>query len=262
MILVNPSMKMISKKLLFLLAGIILFPSLVFAQNGNQGVEQKIKNFCNQLSNLTSRVDQRASGLGEKLQLKRNEIQNKIQERRENRDVKLEQVREKWDANREEHFTKLEEKAQTEEQKQAVIDFKKAVKDAITARRLAIDTAIDDFKAGTDQAIAERKSAIDKLSDEYESAVKEAITKATTDCASGASAATIRQNLANDLKAARDKFNSEKQALDKLQVEKDQLIAEKKAAFDKAISDFKVAMEKARNDFKNSFSGENTTTEE
>jgi hypothetical protein len=256
-------MKTTSKKILMiLLVGVILFPTMILAQTSNQSVEQKLKNFCFQISSLTSKIDQKITGIGDKLGVKRVEISNKIEERRDNREMKLEQVRDKWDVNREEHFVKLEEKAKTDEQKQAVINFKKAVNDAISVRRLAIDLAIQNFKTGVDQAIASRKAAINALEDNYESAVKTAIAKATTDCASGVLPATIRQNLTNDLKTARDKFTSERKEVDKTKEVKDQLIATKKAAFEKAINDFKIALEKAKTDLKAAFSKQGTTTED
>jgi len=257
-------MKMTSKKIfIILLVGAFLFPAFILAQKENQGgVEQKIKNFCSQFSGFTSKIDQRILSIEDKLTAKRLEITNRFQERRENREIKLDEIRAKWDANREEHYVELEKRAQTEAQKQAVVDFKKAVNDAVTARRLAIDTAIEDFKTGTDQAMASRKDSIDKLKIDYQNAVKAAIAKAQTDCATGLVPATVRQTLTNDLKAAKDKFNSEKQAIDKLQATKDQLIATKKAAFEKAISDFKAAMEKAKSDFKAAFSAPESTIED
>jgi hypothetical protein len=254
---------MTSKKILIILSiGIILFPSIILAQNENQQVQQKIKNFCSQFSTFTSKIDQKIIGVSDKLSLKRDEISNKIDEKRENREVKLEQVREKWDNNRLEHFAKLEEKAQTSEQKQAVADFEKAVNDAIVARRTAIDLAIHNFKTGVDQANASRKAAIDLLKNIYDVSVKTALTKAMVDCESGVAPATVRQSLVNDIKSARDGFNSERKEIDKIKDAKEKLISEKKAAFEKAISDFKLAMEKARSDFKASFPDKATTTED
>lgn len=256
------SKKIFITKLGILLVGIILFPMFILAQTTTRAENQKIKNFCSQLSTFTSRIDQKIIGFGDKLEAKHSEISNKIQERRDNREMKLDQVRDKWDANRAEHFAKLEEKAKTDEQKQAVVNFKKAVNDAIVARRVAIDLAINNFKTGVDQAIASRKAAINTISDNYENAVKTAVTKAITDCANGVTPSTVRQNLNNDLKAARDKFTSERKEIDKLKETKDQLIAEKKVAFEKAISDFKLALEKAKSDFKAAFSSQGTTTED
>jgi hypothetical protein len=56
------------------------------------------------------------------------------------------------------------------------------------------------------------------------------------------------------MKAAQDKFKSDRQAIEKLKDLLEPIRASRKAEVEKAIADFKAAMEKARADLKAAFS--------
>jgi len=254
--LVKLSMRVNFKKILktgFLgltIAG-VLVPLWIFAQNANDN--QKAKGFCNSISNLTSKYDQRITDRETKLETKRVEITNRIAERWEARDEKLAEKREKWDENREEHFDKLEEKAETDEQKQAFLAFKQAVTAAIASRRAAIDKAIDDFRQGVEQAKIDRKSAADTLRNTFRNSIRAAFQKAETDCDAGVDPATIRTNFRAEVNAAKEKFETDRKEMEKLQDMMKTLINTRKEAIEKAIDDFKTAMETARTEFKAAF---------
>ena len=156
----------------------------------------------------------------------------------------------KWDENRVEQFVKLEEKAQTDAQKQAVATFEQAVKAAIAVRRAAVQNAINTFRQGMEVVRVSRQSTIDSIKSTFKNSVNIAYQKQQTDCTSNATQATIRSNLKNDLQAAKTKYQSDLQAIEKWKATMDQLLAARKAAIKKAIDDFKASMEKARNDFK------------
>ena len=226
----------------------LLSPVLILAQP---------KGFCERLSDFSSRVDQRIISRDAKLGEKRDEIAGRIEERRSERDGRLEEKRGKWDENRAEHFAKLEEKAQTDEQKQAVLVFVKAIEEAIKARRLAIDKAIEDFRRAVEEAKAARKTAVDGAVSNYKNAVKTAFEKAKTDCGQeGVDTETIRENLRIDLKTARENFIKERQEIEKLKTQMEGLIIAKREAIKKAIDEFKTALDQAKEDLKAAFPGE------
>lgn len=261
MILVNLLMKANSKKILTVglggvIAAIILVPVLILAQPRGGKPEdagEGGKGFCARISGISSKIDQRMANRDAKLEQKREQISNRIEIRRQERNAKLEQKRAKWDVNRVEHFAKLEEKAQTDEQKQAVITFTKAVSEAIAVRRAAIDTAIQEFREGVTEAKASRKASTDELVSDFRDAIKAAVEKAEADCESGIDPKTVRENLRNDLKEARENFVSAKQGIEKLGTQMALLITTKKEAIKKAIEDFKEALEQAKDDLKAAF---------
>jgi len=242
------------------LLAIILLPLWIFAQNTNDN--QKGKAICTTISNLASKYDQRVSDRETKLEEKRTEITDRINNLWAERDAKLAEKRTKWDTNREEHFAKLEEKAVTDGQKQALLVFRQAVTTAITSRRAAIDEAIKNFRQGVEQAKINRKAKVDTLNNTFRNSVKAAFEKAKTDCDAGVDIATIRENFREEVKAAKDKFESDRKDLEKLQTSMETLITTRREAIKKAIDDFKLAMEKAESDFKVAFSSETTPSEE
>ncbi len=232
----------------------LLAPLLVLARaqsaDSNATSTPKGSVLCNSYVGTRAKIDQRLTARDENLKEKRSEINSRIQERVEKRAEWLKEKRDKWDEVRAQQFAKLEEKALTDVQKEAVAAFKKAVTEAIAARRAAIDAANKSFQDGVKKAVSDRKIAIDGIIAAFRLSVKNAYEKAKADCASGVDAQTVRTNLRAALKAAKDKYNTDRQNLEKLKDTKDQLIATHRAAVKKAIDDFKAAMEKARADLK------------
>lgn len=237
------------------LAGAVLMlqtfaPITVLAQNETTGTNAG-KVFCSKIESLAQKMEQRMTGKETRLSERRENRDNNIEERRQIRDERRAENRVKWDENREQHFAKLEEKAQTDAQKQAVETFKNAVNSAVQARRTAIDAAVQTFRQAIDQAIANRKSSADSAVSVFKNSVHTALEKAKTDCSNGITPATVRTNLRNELQTAKDKLNSDRQAIEKMNV--DDLAHQKNEAIKKAMDDFKVAIEAAREALKAAF---------
>lgn len=248
-------MKMNSKIIKFgissaIIAGVLL-PVLIFAEVEKGNEDQNLASkFCERISSFQQTIDQRINSYGSKLNEKRTNILDKIAENREERDAKLNEKIQKWDENRDEHFAKLLEKAANDQQKQEMLVFKQAVQTALLNRRNAIKAAIQIFRSGIDATVAMRRVAVDGINKAYEDALAAALTKAQDDCKNGVAPATVRTNLKNDTKTAKDKFIADKQSIEKIQVDMESLIDIKKAAIEKANTDFQAAMEKAKADFK------------
>lgn len=164
------------------------------------------------------------------------------------------------DAEVDAHAAKLNEKAATDAQKQAVISFRAAVKTAIEARQKAVNAALDAFHKGIEGALAARKSATEKALSDFVAAFKAAADKAKADCASGVAARAVRATFTSAVKTARENLNVARKAGNNFSDAMKKLVAAKKTAFDKAQGDFKSALEKAKADLKAILGSEKPTS--
>jgi len=185
-----------------------------------------------------------------KLNQIRTERQNRFDDRKENRDERNANRKQENDKRWEEYFAKMEAKAQTDAQKQAVLNFKKAVLAAIQAKRTAIETANGIFKATVQQVINERKSSVDTLAAQFRTEVQAAIQKAKNDCSTGSDPVQVRETLRVAIKAARDKFQSGRQEIEKIQGKLEVARNAHQTAVKNAQTSFKTALETAKNIFK------------
>jgi len=256
-ILANLMTKKDFKKILFATLGTIaavqlVLPSVLMAQNA-QSADNLAKAFCTRLSMISSELDQRFADRQAKILARQTERLNNLAERRSDRDAKLTEKRSQWDARRNQLYAKLEVKAKTDSQKQAITAFKAAVDAAVATRKAAVDAAISSFRQGLDQAIATRKAAVDAAVNAYKSAAQTTRGQALADCSAGIAAKTIRDSYRASMKAARDKFQNDKQAIDKLGETASSLALIRQQAVEKALQDFKAALETARDNLKAAF---------
>ena len=239
----------ISASIVPMVASLIL-PFVVFAQRIQNDNIKRDTAFCSKISDTLTNIENRINERETKIKERRETRQSNIDERREKRDDRLAEFRQKRDENRSEYFQKLMEKAQTDAQKQAVVQFQTDINNAIIARKTAIDKAISDFRQGVNNAISSRKTSVDSLISTYKNSIKEAFNKAQIDCDNGVATSEIRTTLRTSLKELREKFENDRKNLDKINDSLDSLIAAKRAAFEKAISDFKTAVQTAKEKLK------------
>lgn len=176
-----------------------------------------------------------------------------VDENRDNRDGKLEDKRSLADERRSEMYAKLEDKADTDAKKSAVETFKKTLETAVDVRRDAVNTAIADFRTGADAAAATRIDDVQAMADAFTKAVNTAVEKAKSDCASGATPATVRTHFQSALKAARENLQADRTASEKLKTQIQVLADARKVSVEKAISSFKVTLELAKGELKKAF---------
>jgi len=217
----------------------VLAPIFVSAQASKPSL-------CSKLTDFVSKFEQKVIGHESKLETKRTDILNRITAKRDERNTKLAGNRTKWDDNRNEHYAKLEERAQTDVQKQAVDTFKVAIEAAVAKRRAAVDAAIQSSRQQTDLLIASRKSSVDGAVNAFKAAVDAAIKIAELDCAGSTDSKTVRQTLISSLKAAQEKFKTDRQAIDKLGPIISQMTTTRNQAIQKAFDDFKAELEAAK----------------
>lgn len=221
----------------------------------SKSAENRNNLICENLEKWVIRIDQTLTEREMKIEEKQVERMEGLNEKRENRDQKLEQYRETWEETWEKHFGIFKKKASTGEQKQALVDFKETVEEARASRQAAVDAAISEFRVGLDKLIADRKSAIETASNAYINAYNVAVQSAKQACMDGGNPSQVRETLRVALKVAKDKFNTDKKIIEKMDLEL--LVEIRQQAFKEALDYFKKAMEEARVDLKAVFAEEN-----
>src|SRR3989344_1937129 len=183
-ILVNLMTKILSKTFTAAVSAAIFlgasFPALTAAQTaegatstGRGGAAREA--VCGKFADFSARVGQQMADRLAKLATARTARTENLEHRRDERDGRRTDNRLRWDENRSLHFAKLEERAATDAQKQAMAAFKAAVEAAIAARRTAVNAAIQTFRDGVSQAITDRKLAVDRAVADFQGAVNAAL---------------------------------------------------------------------------------------
>ena len=250
-------------KFLAPLVGILMIASLtlpnsILARNGSDNKPENPgqQNFCSLLANLTLKFDQRIANQETKLAEKKEKIAEQLKERWQKRGEQLVKRRTKWDENWTKHYQKLLGRADTDAEKQAVETFKNTIDEAIAKRRAAVDAANKAFQESIEQARLARKSDIETIVKAFKESAKAAYNSAKTDCDAGKEAKTIRETLNNALKAAREKFNTDRQATEKLGPEQSEIMTARNEAIKKAFDEFKATLKTAKETLKAAFGEE------
>lgn len=270
--------KMNSKKIFpaFIILGLI-FSVKVFAVNnsgagtpGSSSVadkkaareETKVQNMCERISDLNQKFEQKTSQQENRVRTRQEERLQTWSEKSGKIEANLEVSRKNWDENRDKQFSRLEERAQTEKQKQTVSDFEVAVKDAVATRRTTVDTAKDTFQEELKKIIETRQGEIESLVASSKSKRQSALEIAKNACAeNGANAETVRTALRNSLQATRTAIQTDKQNVTKIGTSVQSLIQSRRTKIEKAMSDFKAAMEQARIQLKKAFPDDTVSAE-
>lgn len=208
----------------------------------------KVKNteeFCNKFSEKASALAERLVERQTKVTNFINEHESLLGERRDNRDADLADHRSKADQKRSEWYARLQDRADTDAKKDAVLKFKQTVEDAVDTRRETVDAAIAAFRNGVDTAIAGRKDAMKSTRDTFKTSVDVAVAKVKTDCDNGETTIIVRSNFKTSLQAAREALKTDKKNVDKVGAQVKALAETRRATVKKAIADFGAALQKA-----------------
>ncbi len=210
-------------------------------------------NFCARITSANTTLGQRFSNNESKLNEARGRRDRKIDARQQEQNSRLVQTHQQANQTRAAQIAALMAKAATDAQKQAVTDFQNTLNAALATRRAAVDGAIATFRSGLDTAIAEREAAINAAIKVYHDAVNAALDKAKSDCASGVAPLTARQTFFSAMRAAQQKFRTDRRQAEKIPASVQQLRTARKQAIDKAFADFRATMEQARKTLKAAF---------
>lgn len=235
----------------------LIVPQFMFAvssttpANGNKVAGQ---NFC---ANLDRFITNSEKKLFTRQENKNDKIAERIsimEKRREENDKKVTEKRAEALSRQDARFTELMNKASTTAQKIAITEFQEAVKNAVSARQTAIDSAKNAYREGVDNLVTDRKTKTDEATKVMKDAINSAIAKAKTDCANGVDSVTVRNTLQTAIKEARDTFKATIQNLGKIGDKIEVLNQTRKTAFEKAQNDFKTALENAKSVLKTKLS--------
>ena len=237
-----------------------LIVSVALAQNGSENsrindIKQKAKEttFCEKFSILESKIGQKSS-------VNKNQIEAKKQERLQNwqnhldqMDTKMAEIRTRKEANLKAHFEMLEEKAETEEQKSAVVEFEKSLQTALATRKTSVDAAISQFRVEVKKLQTERKTETEQEVNAFLDSQKVAFSKAKSDCASGVDSEIVKNDLKKSLAGSKEKFQVAKVNAEKNRTQMQTLIQTRNQAMQEAKNTFRVSVEASAKKLKAAF---------
>ncbi|MCX6791202.1 MAG: hypothetical protein NTV62_03375 [Candidatus Gribaldobacteria bacterium] len=239
-----------------IIAPAILVQARAVVGENNSTTTPKANNnqaFCDKILQLGENFSQKVAQEELKLEEERDKKIQLADDHRGEIDQKRSQNRASWSENRLEQFAKIEERAQTDAQKQAVIKFREAVSTAIADRQSKVDTAVTIFRKGMDDALSTRKSTVDEAVKAFRQKVGAIYAKAKTDCETGVAVNTIRNDVKQGIKTAQDNYKTARGKIDKKAEAVKSLTEAKKKALEKAMEEFRIMLEKAKKDLKVAF---------
>jgi hypothetical protein len=231
-------------------------------QNREEKQEMVTQNVCENISEKIDQLENKIANQEDGVRTRQEQRLANWTEKAGKVDTKLESLREAWDTNRTEQFTKLRDRAKTDDQIRAVTAFETTTKEAIAARRLAVDDAMNKFREGVKNTIQTRQGDMDKIMSGLEATRLEIFKKAKDDCANGANAQTVRTNLRKALQEGKNKLEANKKSETKSGETIVSLVRIRQAAVEDALTKFKATMERARIELKKAFPEETTVKTE
>ena len=257
------------KSIVALALATAVFPSLTFARDGGSDATNQTtsdtqtsvsgqstatgSNFCTNISNFATKIQKQVADLNKQLDQDKNKMAQDVDKDKHDQQGQLNSERDHANQLRGADFTKLEQRAQTDAQKQAVQVFETAVNAAVAARRTAIDKALADFKTAFDSVFQQRQTNLDAARNAMIAALNAALQKAQTDCTAGVDPSTVRQNFSTALKTAQQNFVNSRKSLDKAGPQVKALEKNRNTAIQKANSDFNAALKAATAQLKLAF---------
>lgn len=241
----------------------LLLPSVMFASQ-NLNSKPNGDKFCTNLDTFLVNSEKKLTDRGTKHNTNVQTRETNMATKRAENDKKIAEKRTQAIAKQDAKFVALSVKIKTQEQKQAITEFQATVKNLVSARQTAMDSARDAYRKGVDGNVGERKAKVDEAMKIMKETISTAVAKAKVDCASG-SVAEVKTTLKTAIQNARDTFKTTVQGLAKVSESNTILIEARKVAFEKAQNDFKTGLEVAKKVLKEKLGDkeeDNTDTEE
>lgn len=225
--------------------------------NANSAAATPKPGLCNGLTNQANVTNGRITALNGKVSQAWSQQDQKLAAQFQKVDQKVADARKKADAARDKDFSKLEAKAKTTDQKQAVQTYEAAVHDAVNTRRAAYDAARQAFRTGVQNAIISRRDTITAQLTTFQDSVSSAFSTAEASC-SGTSpdGRAIQQTLRANLRSARTTFQNDRKSDGTVGSQVKQLVATRQAAFKAADKVFQDSLAAARQTLQQAFGGD------
>ncbi len=250
MILANFTMKKNYKTTITIIIISAVIVSGIFSGNALAVIRV---NFCSNLVQTISLLDQRIIIREEALKTLQTKRLENLKNSRELRDTQLTELKQNVITNLGVTYTKIEVLAKTDGQKIAVNNFKTAMGNAINIRKNVVAVAASNYRQEIDRIIASRNSTIDTIINNFKNSYQAAVKKSKADCAAGVKPLIAKATFIASISVAKTNLISDKQKIG----DSSSLIKSASANYQNAVikanQDFKIAIEKARIDLQTSF---------
>lgn len=210
--------------------------------------------FCGRFAETTGNIAEKMSGVRTEIDELKGNREATMEDRRDTRDESLNGIRSMQDARRVEWYAKLEARATTDRQKDAVREFEKTVDASVETRRDAVDAAIAVFRSGVDSLVSGKKNSAEAAADTFQGAVDAAVAKAKADCEAGKDPETIRNTFRASLKKAKTELTASRKSVEGIGGQVDALAKVRNESIRKAVEAFDASLKAATEKLKTAFS--------
>jgi hypothetical protein len=210
--------------------------------------------FCGRFAETTGNIAEKMSGVRTKIDELKGNREATMEDRRDTRDENLNGIRSTQDARRVEWYAKLEARATTDRQKDAVREFEKTVDTSVETRRDAVDAAIAAFRSGVDSLVSGKKNSAETAADVFQGAVDAAVARAKADCEAGKDPETIRNTFRASLKKAKTELTASRKSVEGIGGQVDALAKVRNESIRKAVEAFDASLKAATEKLKTAFS--------
>lgn len=241
--------------------GLIIFFAAVFVTSENgfaqtQTVTTKASLLCDNMATKGSETLAKIDSLANKLIQAWDKRDQNFTAKWQEIDKNVTSKRKEADDTRFADYAKLEAKAKTDSQIQAVRTYENSVNQAINTRRADYDQARQVFRTGVKSAIEGRRSVVNNQLNSFRNSVGLAVEDAKTDCGDAKiSKATTRQAFLDSLKSAQSTFKNSRGDDLKVKDEVKPLVDARNASFESANQTFQTSMSAAKAALVKAFSG-------
>ena len=249
-------MKCLYKTHIFLIVSVLVALAFSFAIS-NYSHAESVPNRERTRPDICSRVD----GLGDKinenilhkqqnLEMLHKDKTKKMQASFEEKTKQITFSRQQWDKNREIHYKKLSEKAQNQDQKAAIEQFKTSVEEAVQRRRNAFDKATQAYRNSIELTINNKQNGIDAIVDNYKLELSKAKDQANLDCQNNKDESEIRNNFNSSLQMSKTNLVSDKSGVDQILLQINAAKQIRLDAIQKATQEFQSTLQSAKETLK------------
>lgn len=201
---------------------------------------------CAKLNQLDPKIEKSLSQKQLNLENHRKEQSNKIQSSFDNKTSQINQSRELWDKNRLEHYDKLSDKANTQEQVDALNQFKSTIESAVIKRRAIYDQANNEYRNAIKNIIGNNQSTIDIVISNYQTQLTQARLQATQDCESNIEDAEVKNNFNSKLKTAKANLEDNKVGIEQISSQISLIRQNRTTLLENAAQEFKTTLQGAK----------------
>lgn len=212
--------------------------------------------FCAEFPETKTKIEVRVVTQGNALAAYVDKLPEETENRRNERDARLEEARSEVDQLRGEQYARLMDRADGDDEEDAVEDYQKSVEDAVGSRRSAVDAAIVEFRKGTDLLLVKRRTAMESTWGSFRASMIAMLAVLETGCANGVATASLVSEFKGSLAAAQAKVLNDKKMAESTQGQMKKLADTQRQDVAIATKIFRAKLTAANAELKQAFGGE------